>query len=591
MHDFFRELHAVVGAGWQRLAVVGILILASTALDVIGVAMVAPFLSMTIGGERGALAFPVWLRRVIGNGTAEFGFLLLGVFLVKGYAAYRVQRSITHATESERARLMTRLLTAYQARPYEYHLSRNSSELINLIVYFTQAFTGGILANLLQLVANGLVFVALAVYLAVTNLFALLLLALVLFLVFLAVTYVIRPRLASASEHMARLNADVMHSVTQALGALREVRILGREGYFRERLQRAADQLVSHTALQSSMQLVPRQAIEVAMVGFLVTLVWLAHREQAATLLPLLGTFGAAALRLMPASTSLLNSWNLLRANRFTVTSLARELEAEPSARDILPTDLGSTPDHALDAFHELTVDKASFSYLGTRSKALSDVSLTIRAGEVVGLMGRSGAGKSTLADIILGLLRPTSGTVRVNGWDINDQTARWQRMVAYIPQTVYLLDDSLRRNIALGVSDADIENSRINDAVQQAQLTELVTQLPQGLDTQVGERGVRLSGGQRQRIAIARALYHDRQFLMFDEATSALDAETERSVVSAMGGLTGQKTLVVIAHRESTLTACNRIIQLADGQLLSDRSMRAQGYAAPLRIESTEKP
>ncbi len=362
------------------------------------------------------------------------------------------------------------------------------------------------------------------------------------------------------------LTGEVSVAVSQALGALREVRILGREAYFRKRVQTASEGLVDSVATQASLQLVPRQAVEIAVVTFLVALSWLALRSGGAALglVPLLGTFAAAAVRLMPASTSVLSNWNNLRANRFVVSVLAEELSG--AERLEAPPEPDVSPRQRPEAFETLELAEVGFSYALSEEPVLRGVSLKIQAGEVVGVMGRSGAGKSTLADVVLGLLRPQHGQIRVNGWSIHDNLARWHRMVAYIPQSAYLLDDTLRRNVALGVPDHEIDAQRVDDAVCMAQLQDFVARLPQGLDTEVGERGVRLSGGQRQRVAIARALYHDRQFLILDEATSALDAETERDVVEAVNALQGVRTLLIVAHRESTLRAATRILGVESG-------------------------
>jgi ABC-type multidrug transport system fused ATPase/permease subunit len=560
---FIREMRLVGSGGWRRMPVVGTLMFVATGLDLLGVVLIAPFLSLALGSPGSDFTLPPWLRNKGASALGLLGSALLVVFIAKAYAAYRVQRAITRLTEGERARLMTALLAAYQAQPYEAHLRRNSNELITTVVWYTQVFTNGVLASLLRLVTDGLVFLALGAYLAWTDLRAVALLVVLLAAVFWWVSRSIRTRLGRAAHRNAALTAEVSVAVSQALGALREVRILGREAYFRRRMQVAAEGLVDAVATQASLQLVPRQAVEIAVVTFLVVLAWMALRSggDGLGLVPLLGTFAAAAVRLMPASTSVLSNWNNLRANRFVVTVLAQELAQADSA--LVP----AAPSAASpEPFRKLELDEVDFCYALSEEPVLRRVSLKIEAGEVVGVMGRSGAGKSTLADVILGLLRPQQGQVRVNGWNVHVHLPRWHAMVAYIPQSAYLLDDTLRRNVALGVPDHEIDARRLDDAVLMAQLQELVARLPKGLDTEVGERGVRLSGGQRQRVAIARALYHDRQFLILDEATSALDQETEQDVVDAVNALQGVRTLLIIAHRESTLRAATRIVGLEAG-------------------------
>lgn len=574
--DFAREFTLVLGGSWRRLWAVGGLILLSTALDLIGVAMVGLLLLVATTAPGQAVHLPAWMGTVDASELPRVSAALFAVFVGKGIAAFWLQRSIALLTAGERARLMTRLLTAYQARSYELLSLRNSSDLINVVLWHTSAFAGAIFASLLAFIADGLVFLSLGIFLAWTDLRAVALLAVVIGAVFFIVARFVRPHLAHSARASGDLSREILQSVSQSLGALREVRILGREAFFAQRLKSAAEGLAETSASQTSMNVVPRQAMEVAMVGFLVVLVWLAHSSGglALAVIPVLGTFAVAAVRLMPASTSLLSSWNTLRAYRFALRELAREL-ADTNGTASATASPAALPAKA-ETFQNLELEGVAYTYPRATDATLRDVSLRIGAGEIVGLMGRSGAGKSTLADVILGLLKPGAGSVRVNGRDIQGQIPNWHRMAAYIPQTVYLLDDTLQRNIALGVPDDQIDAGRIAYAVRMAQLEELVAQLPQGLETVVGERGVRLSGGQRQRAAIARALYHDRQFLILDEATSALDDETEREVVEAVRALKGERSILIIAHRESTLRAANRVLNLDEGRVSVEETRRA---------------
>lgn len=556
-----RDLRAVLGNNASRLPALLSLMLAAAFLDLAGISLIAPFLSIALALP--APGIPSWLAA---SDVRWIGAALVVVFGLKGWLAFRVQERITLTSETVRSSLMTRLLSAYQQRPYSFHLQRNSTDLVNTVLWHTQAFTGAVLGSLLQMAANGLVFIAIAGLLLMSSPVAFAALAALLTVAFVVVATVVRPRLSSSFRTAAAAQAGTIQSVTQSLSALREIRILGREAAFLSRMQQASALLARSAAQQASLQQVPRQSIEFVVVLFLVGLAW-AFRSSAnaAALVPLLATFGAAALRLLPASTSLLSSFNLFRANRFAIRVLAEEL---------VGLDEGARADAShqvseLAGFRSLQLDQVSFAYEGSEELALEEVNLRIEAGDILGVMGRSGAGKSTLADLVLGLLSPTCGRVLVDGLDIRGGEAAWQRLVAYIPQSVTLVDDTLRRNVALGASDAEIDDSKVANAIAMAQLEELVERLPNGLDTMVGERGVRLSGGQRQRVAIARALYYDREFLVFDEATSALDDETETQVVAAISLLAGRKTMVVIAHRMSTLRPCTRLVRMEQGRLV----------------------
>lgn len=563
------DIRLVLGDGVRRLPLLLVLMLVMTAMDVLAVVAIAPFLARIVGS---AAAIPGVLREL----TDTWSLRMLGVtvvvaFTLKGLMILGVQRRITLIADGERARIMSRLMASYQARPYQFHLQHNSSELINRVLWYTLAFSNGVLQGGLQLIANGLVMLVLALLLAWTDLNALLVMMSGLALVFVVVATLVRPALSEAVQTSANINAKLIDSANQAIGGLREIRLLGREEYFRERLNQSAKKLVKASASQAMLSQLPRQVIEVSMVGFLVAMVWVMTREPGSmqSVIPVLGTFATAGLRLMPASTALLSSWNGLRSNVFAARALAAELrdtEVAPCPQREPVTD---------EKFEQLVLNDVHYRYPGSTRDAVRGISLRIERGQAIGIMGRSGAGKSSLADMILGLLSPTTGSIVVNDWSMADHTARWQAMTAYIPQVVFLIDDTLRRNIALGIADNEVDEIKLAKALSAAQLNELVADLPEGLETILGERGIRLSGGQRQRVAIARALYHQRQFLVLDEATSALDTETEQAVVDAINALAGTITLVVIAHRESTLSACGRIIRLAEGRIVEPSKLK----------------
>jgi ABC-type multidrug transport system fused ATPase/permease subunit len=566
VRSFLADLRLVLDDGVRKLPWLLLLMLLMTALDLLAVIAVAPFLARIVGN---ASAIPGLLRQYTDAWSLRMlGVVVVSAFVCKGVAILMVQRRITAMADGERARVMSRLLASFQARPYQFHLQHNSSELINSVLWYTQLFSAGILQGGLQVVANGLVLLVLAALLAWTDLSALLVLVLGLGTVLIVVAVLVRPALERAVRVSTEVNGRIIHASSQALGGLREIRLLGREEHFRNKLDEAARDLVAATVTQSSLSQLPRQVVEASMIAFLVAMVWVMSRAQGGmeTVVPVLGTFATAGLRLMPATTALLSAWNGLRSSMFVVRELADTLRFD--SRDFHSA--AHKPGEVDERFVALELDNVHFRYPGAHRDAVHGISLHVRQGQAIGIMGRSGAGKSSLADMILGLLAPTGGVIRVNGWNVADDPRRWQAMTAYIPQAVFLIDDTLRRNIALGMADDEIDAVQLQSAITAAQLSETVAQLPNGVDTVLGERGVRLSGGQRQRVAIARALYHRRQFLVLDEATSALDTETEHAVVDAINALAGSITSIVIAHRHSTLAACDTILTLADGRIVA---------------------
>jgi ABC-type multidrug transport system fused ATPase/permease subunit len=560
---------ALVGGRRLRYApLILALILVSSSLDLVGVALIAPFIGLLLGDDGLLDWLPSFLREALGDDPIErLSVLLVSLFVGKAFVSILVQWSITRLTESIRASLIERLLFSYQQRPYLWFLAQNSSDLINRFTWYSSAFSGGFVASGLRVLTDLMVFVALGALILAVNWIAFLMLAAVLVVVFVAVPAYVKQRASRSQQAVGLATGQLIRSVQQALGGLREIRVIGCEDYFRVRAVESTTQLVRATAESQVLTLLPRHAVEIAMVVFLVALVAVtrASEEIGAALLPLLGVIGASAVRLMPAATSLLSNFNSWRANRFVVALLAEDLSAESSGVSAARGDGGHGLGDGL--FRSLELRSVGFSYDGGDRFVFRGVDLRIEAGDTIGVTGPSGAGKSTLADVMLALLSPTTGSVRVNGAPMDEVRRAWQGRVAYIPQTPYLLDDTLRRNVALGVPDDQIDELRLREALRAASLEPFVAGLPKGLDTELGERGVRMSGGQRQRVAIARALYHDRDFIVLDEATSALDSETESEILDTVANLRGRKTMVIIAHRESTLVSCTRRIVLTPGE------------------------
>jgi ATP-binding cassette subfamily C protein len=287
--------------------------------------------------------------------------------------------------------------------------------------------------------------------------------------------------------------------------------------------------------------------------------------RSAPEVVSLLSLYAYAGFRLVPSANRLMLNLSSLRYGRAFVAPLAEDW-ALAGTRRRPPR----SPAAAAPFTRDIVVDRVSYAYEDGRAHALRDVSFTIRRGESIGIVGPSGAGKSTLVDVMLGLLTPSSGRVVVDGQNIAGDLDRWQSQIGYVPQDPAIIDDTLRRNVAFGVDDDAIDEPRVAEAIRVARLQELASALPSGLDTRLGEQGVRVSGGERQRIAIARALYHHPAVLVFDEATSALDDQTEREVVQAIDALRGARTIIVIAHRTSTVRTCDRLIMLDRGRVAS---------------------
>ncbi|HYD49445.1 MAG TPA: ABC transporter ATP-binding protein [Terriglobales bacterium] len=508
-----------------------------------------------------------WLRPWLGSPDAAATTALVAaavavLFVLKGALrlaeVYLRERWVYGAL----ADLSNRTLAIYLHAPYSFHLRHSSAELMRNVHESCFAVCGIALHSfaiaLNEVLLAGAV---VAVLLWVTPISSLVVAAIV---VLLAVTLLWSgQRLTSRwGARLHGLSADKLRVAQHALGAAKEVRLLGRAEYFLARQRQVLEQQAQVEVAWGTFQWLPRLAVETIFVCGIAAVVLVAYFTGTSQwlLAPTLGIFGYSALRLLPSFHLILHHLSRIQLAHTSVSALYRDYVTAPP--QVPAAEIGSLP--AFKA--EIRLEGVSFHYENESRPALRSVDVVIRCGESIGVVGSTGAGKSTLIDVVLGLLPPSAGTVRVDGKDIHQQIRAWQRQVGYVPQQVYLLDASIYANIAFAIEDDEIDKERVCQVVRMAQLEARVASLPQGLDTLVGERGVRLSGGERQRIAIARALYHDPSVLVFDEATSALDNRTERELTETIAGLQGQKTMVIVAHRLSTVRNCDRLVLLSNG-------------------------
>lgn len=548
-----------------------VLMLIGMVLETLGIGLVIPALAV-MTQENIGLRYPLLVPflTLIGAPSHEqlviWGMLALvamyaakSAFLVflawrQARFAFRLQASISYE-----------LFSGYLRQPYTFHLQRNSAQLIRNTI--------GQTSDIINVIQQGLLLLAEA--LVILGVFLLLLLieplgALVVVGTVGGLGWVFQ-RLAR--KHLLRWGEQrqfheglrIQH-LQQGLGGAKDVKLLGREDDFLAQYEVHNTGSARVAQRQAVLSITPRLWLELlAVIGLAaLVLIMIKQGKPLDGVLPTLGVFAAAAFRLMPSANRVIGAIQSLRYNLPVIDTLYSELsqiKAETFLGEVRPITFNT----------ELTLEMVGLRYPSSEAFALRDISLSIRRGTSVGFIGGSGAGKTTLVDIILGLLPPTSGMVKVDGFDIQTNLRGWQDQIGYVPQTIYLTDDSIRRNIAFGLPSDQIDDSAVWRAISAARLESFVGQLPQGLETFVGERGIRLSGGQRQRIGIARALYHEPSVLVLDEATSSLDTNTESEVMDAVRALQGNKTVLIVAHRLSTVEHCDRLFCLDQGRVVEE--------------------
>ena len=379
----------------------------------------------------------------------------------------------------------------------------------------------------------------------------------------------IRNRVAYWGRERQYHDGMIIKHIQQGLGGAKEVKMLGCEETFLTLHDESHRKTAKLLQWQQTLQALPRLWLELIAVAGIVALVliMILRGGSIQDIIPVLGVFVAAAFRLLPSLSRILTALNSLRFSISVVNVLKEEFSIQ-----VYEGHLKQKKDLKVGDFQDkIGLRNLVYKYPASSKPALNNVSVNVSCKESVGFIGTSGAGKSTIIDIILGLLTPDSGQVLVDGLDIQQNLREWQNQIGYVPQSVFLTDDTLRKNIAFGLSNTEIDEKAVWDAIKASQLEEFVLNQPDGLETIVGERGVRLSGGQRQRIGIARALYHDPAVLVLDEATSSLDNDTENDIMKTINTLHGNKTLIIVAHRLSTVENCDRIYRLEKGQIVEE--------------------
>ncbi|MFN8642708.1 MAG: ABC transporter ATP-binding protein [Candidatus Binatia bacterium] len=460
--------------------------------------------------------------------------------------------------------LACQMLYGYLLAPYPFHFRRDSAELIRNTTHCVDAVSVALSSAASigsELLVSGGIIAVLLVTAPVVTVGA----GATLVLLVIGLLRMTRRMARRAGGRQHALNREMLKTLQHALSAIKEIKALGREDFFYRAYAEQQQTRLALGHLAVTLETLPPLIIETVFVGgaLLVVVLLTVTGGGGATSLPTLGLFAYAGFRIVPIANRTTWKLNEIRSREAPIRKLYDDYllltHAEPAPA------AGETA----VAFREtIALQEVAYTYPGAPAPALQGVSLSVRRGQSLGVVGPTGAGKSTLIDLIVGLLPPDHGRVCIDGVDLAGRERAWRRHVGYVPQAIVLLDDTLHATgIALGIADRDIDDARVRSALRIAQLADKAATLPDGLDTLVGERGVRLSGGERQRIGIARALYHDPDVLVLDEATAALDTATEAAVADALRALRGQKTVLIIAHRLSTVRGCDRIAVIADGR------------------------
>ncbi len=550
-----------------------ILILSGTFFELLGFSSILPFLYVVSKPEfiKENIYLSKFYNFISPGSVNEFlvwlGLIIILIFILKNSYLFFIQYSIVKFSTNTHQKLASRLFRCYLYSPYSFHLQRNTAQLLRNIGLIQSIITG-ILLSLVNIITDLLLIISIFILLLIVDVYSSFIVFSFIGLVSFIYFSIFKRKLSRFGEEQKHHNEVLIKQFNQGLGSIKEAKILGREDYFDKSYSYHLQGLNRISKWQQSIGVLPHFIIETLMVTLILFIMFSAifRGHEISTILISLSFFGLAAVRLMPSINKINSSVNLIRFYIPSLKEVYSDLKMSESFACTIPV-LKTGSDII---FHkELELKQIYFSYDETNKLVLEDINLKIAKNSTVGFVGKSGAGKTTTVDIILGLLDPNSGKVLVDGLDVHENIRSWQSKAGYIPQQIYLMDDTITANIAFGVPENEVDLNKIYKAVSLAQLDEFVNQLPGGLNSIIGESGVRVSGGQRQRIGIARALYNDPELLIMDEATAALDNETEKAFMEAIDALSGKRTIIIIAHRLTTVANVDKIFFLKDGKLI----------------------
>ena len=553
----------------KKLAFLTFLIGISILLEMLGIGILLPALSVLLNKNIGEkYHFLVPLLNKLGNPSQEYlviltmsliaiVFLLKSIFLV--FLSYKQNKFSTELSLD----FNNRLFEGYLNQTYYFHLNNNSSILLRNIQNVHQ-FTQ-VLQALINLTIEYSLVISIFVFLVIIEPLGTFSVTIFLLITVMLFQNITKKRIINWGISKQKLAGEQNLHLLQGFGGVKEIKIYGKENYFSNEYSKINKLLSSILIRFGIISLLPRIYLELISILGLVTLVivMVVQGKDVSALISVIGVFSLAAYRLIPSMNRIMSSVQIYRHMKPNVELIHREL-IEIEKNDIKNQKSNLT----IDFNKIININNLSYVYPNSNKLVLDNINLIINKGDCIGLVGKSGSGKTTLVDLILGLHTPTSGLILIDDFDLTMVVKSWQKLIGYVPQNIYLTDDTIINNIAFGIPNHLIDINKIENVLKDAELSEFIHSLPEGYNTKIGERGSKISGGQRQRIGIARALYNNPDIMIFDEATSALDSYTENNIIETINSLIGQKTIIIITHTTSILNKCNIIYEIKNGKI-----------------------
>lgn len=542
--------------------------------EVLGVGSIMPFLSV-LGNQESIHTnkYLFYFYNLFDFKSNEsflifLGFFALVILLVSAFVRTLSYYALFRFSNMRRHSIGQKLLKKYLHQPYKFFLNRNSSDVTKIILSETDSLIEEVIVPAIRLVTYSIVTIFLVGFLLIIDPILALILALI-FGIFYGVMYLtVRKYLGKIGKERLKANGNRFKVVLETIGGIKDLKVLGREKVYLDSFTKPSKDFSTYSAISKTLSQSPQFLMEAIAFGSLLVMAIYGLSSEGFDLgefLPVLGLYALGVLKLKPSINEIYKSLSTIKYGNSGLDNILADLENLTNEKSNILND-----NKRLLLKEKLVLENINFSYDNSSKLALENININIKVNTTVGIIGTTGAGKSTLVDIILGLLAPNDGRIMIDNNILSIENIRqWQNSIGYVPQNIFLIDDTIASNIAFGVPKEQIDIEQVEQVAKMARVYDFVSSLEKGFETAIGERGVRLSGGQRQRLGIARALYHNPELLVLDEATSALDNETEAEVMKAIDGMSGNKTIIMIAHRLSTVERCDMLIKIENGKIM----------------------
>lgn len=568
MKTYFQKVMYLLGEDKRKLPNLILLFILTSLLDLVGIGIIGPFLTVVFSAEN---EFPIsWLFFNSSGALSKdqlilsLTLLILFIFTLKSFAGAVISLKIIKFSQTQQIVLRVKLISAFFDRPYTKIIDSNSSKYINSVQIMVPNFANLIMHSL-QATGDLIVSFMIIALLIFANPYIFFILVSISGLILIIFDAFVRKRMLKAGQVSNESSALMIKNLSEAINGVKDIRTLQGEIFFINKLQKSAENFAKSQTNINFFSILPKYIFELIIISFITALAIFGtfFYGNPVGLIPTIGIFGMAAIRLLPVARNISFTLNRIRYSKDSIFTLFEYL-----ASSVLPHKFLKEHGFPIEKNCKIELDSVSFKYPNSPQQALSNISFKINPGEHIGIIGESGAGKTTLLDILLGLLKPTSGHIFLNDEEITDIPEKIWQYVGYMPQEIFLIDGTIKENVALAQQEVDIDEVRLKDALMFSKLIDVVENLANGVNTNIGENGVMLSGGQRQRIALARAFYFQKKVLVLDEATSSLDTQMEEKIIKHLKKLKSKVTVISITHRHKSLESCDRIFRIEEGKL-----------------------